>query len=636
MVNYLPASLAAWIKTAAVAALFALAATTGQADKSAPVSALKKPVPESTTDLRAIEDIVRDIAEKTAACSVGLSVGMAVASGVVVSEDGYVLTAAHVIGRPGRDVQITFPDGTIAAGKTLGLNVDVDGGLVKITDKGPWPYAPIVSPEEGPQPGDWCLATGHPGGFQDGRTAPVRLGRVIRVDEFTLRTDCVITEGDSGGPLFDMRGRVIGIHSRISEGTTVNLHVPALACLETWDRMQAGEVYTSAPSSRFLARFDIDQDGKITRAELPAGLLRRVFDRMAGEFGFDPKKSYTMDELKKAIDWNASSDQRFDPNRATYRMEQRSSSRDNSLARSRFVRGRAVLAAFRDSVHQASRCTVQIRCDGEKVALGTIVDSDGWILTKASRLTDKITCQLDKGQPWPARVVRADASYDLALLRVDATDLPAIKWSTSTELRPGSWLATPGVNGSVLSVGVVSVAERAIARTPGMLGVAVEDDEKGALITRVFANSGAARAGIKENDIVTRIMGQPVRDLSELKAAVQKYRVADVVKATIHRGDKQLEISVTLGMPQDMDFFRSQSNQLNGPLSRRRDDFPSAIQHDSVMRPTDCGGPIVDVSGNAVGVNVARADRTFTYAVPSHAVKALLARMKPDAPASSQ
>ena len=69
-------------------------------------------------------------------------------------------------------------------------------------------------------------------------------------------------------------------------------------------------------------------------------------------------------------------------------------------------------------------------------------------------------------------------------------------------------------------------------------------------------------------------------------------------------------------------------NRLNGPLNHRRDDFPSAIQHDSVLHPAQCGGPLVDISGKVVGINVARADRTVTYAVPGEPVIALVKKVK--------
>ena len=72
---------------------------------------------------------------------------------MIVSEDGYVLTAGHVIGQPGRDARIRLPDGRTFAGKTLGIHTSADGGLVKITEEGEWDYVEIISAKQAPKVG---------------------------------------------------------------------------------------------------------------------------------------------------------------------------------------------------------------------------------------------------------------------------------------------------------------------------------------------------------------------------------------------------------------------------------------------------------------------------------------------------
>ena len=56
--------------------------------------------------------------------------------------------------------------------------------------------------------------------------------------------------------------------------------------------------------------------------------------------------------------------------------------------------------------------------------------------------------------------------------------------------------------------------------------------------------------------------------------------------------------------------------------------FPTILQHDSVLRPTDCGGPLVDLDGRALGINIARAGRTESYAVPAEIVKPLVEKLR--------
>jgi serine protease Do len=190
--------------------------------------------------LKALQDRVRSLVEKLTPCTVNVQVGGAQGSGVIVSADGYVLTAAHVVGEPGRNVRFTFPDGTTARGKTLGVNREVDAGLMKINGEGTLPFAEIGESTELKR-GQWCLCLGHPGGYQRGRNPVARLGRVLSSRSGVLVTDCALIGGDSGGPLFDLEGKVVGIHSRISAPLTSNMHVPSSQYTAAWDRLVKGD-----------------------------------------------------------------------------------------------------------------------------------------------------------------------------------------------------------------------------------------------------------------------------------------------------------------------------------------------------------------------------------------------------------
>lgn len=204
-------------------------------------TALDKPAPETLEDLRVIQERTEAVAEKAAPATVALDLGIAgTGSGVVVSEDGYVLTAAHVIGDAGQLVQVRFPDGSTATGRTLGSDQQNDAGLVKLQGDGPWPFVPMAEPDT-LAPGDWVVALGHPGGFDEDRTVVVRLGRIVRVRKVVgLMSDCSLIGGDSGGPLFNTDGEVVGIHSRIGQSERTNIHVPISEYHTGWDRLAAG------------------------------------------------------------------------------------------------------------------------------------------------------------------------------------------------------------------------------------------------------------------------------------------------------------------------------------------------------------------------------------------------------------
>ena len=204
--------------------------------------------PSGVADLKAMQERVRKLTEKLVQCTVGVQVGQAQGSGVIVSKDGYVLTAAHVSGQPGRDVKFLMHDGKEFHGRTLGLNRTLDAGLMKIADAGELPSVEMGL-SDALKGGQWCLATGHPGGYQSDRKPVLRLGRVLWSDNSTITTDCTLVGGDSGGPLFDFEGKVIGINSRIAERIDSNMHVPVNTYKETWERMLKGDAWGHLPGN---------------------------------------------------------------------------------------------------------------------------------------------------------------------------------------------------------------------------------------------------------------------------------------------------------------------------------------------------------------------------------------------------
>src|SRR5262245_34581381 len=95
-------------------------------------AAFSKTVPETPQDLLAIQKHVQALVKKLHPATVGVRVGGASGSGVIVSKDGYVLTAGHVSGTPNRDAEIILSDGRKLKGKSLGRNQCIDSGMIKI------------------------------------------------------------------------------------------------------------------------------------------------------------------------------------------------------------------------------------------------------------------------------------------------------------------------------------------------------------------------------------------------------------------------------------------------------------------------------------------------------------------------
>ncbi len=206
------------------------------------IVALGSPLVASTTpssigELVEIQQRIQAVLIPCQRATVGIGDG---GSGVIVSADGLVLTAAHVSMRPGRRVTVRLHDGRRVTAETRGLNQFADAGLIQILDQGKWPFVEMsLAPRS--KAGDWCFALGHPSGFDLDRGPVLRVGRVIGAHALVMRTDCHLIGGDSGGPLFDLTGKVIGIHSRVSEEIDDNYHAPIAAFRRHWKLFQANE-----------------------------------------------------------------------------------------------------------------------------------------------------------------------------------------------------------------------------------------------------------------------------------------------------------------------------------------------------------------------------------------------------------
>lgn len=205
-----------------------------------------KLVPEGRKDLLVIQDALTGVLAKCRAATVCIEIGEGSGSGVIVSKDGLVLTAAHVSGRVGKKVKVKLEDGTELAAVTLGLVADSDAAMIRITDEGEYPFVEIDR-DDSLRLGDWVFSLGHSGGFDEKRGSVVRLGRLVRIANATLQSDCTLIGGDSGGPLFDLSGRLVAIHSRVGQQLQVNMHVPMKIYLDNWEGMMGSEFLGEGP-----------------------------------------------------------------------------------------------------------------------------------------------------------------------------------------------------------------------------------------------------------------------------------------------------------------------------------------------------------------------------------------------------
>jgi serine protease Do len=301
-----------------------------------------------------------------------------------------------------------------------------------------------------------------------------------------------------------------------------------------------------------------------------------------------------------------------------------------------YTGGSSVRKAFSEAVENARKSTVEVRSNGKPRALGTVVSTDGWVVTKASESRGQLTCRLSDGRDLPAKLVATNDANDLALLKLDAADLTAVEWETSGDPSIGQWVATAGVQSLPAAIGVVSADRRGIPyrRISGVLGIAVEDLNQPARIREVFEDGAGEKIGLKAGDYIERVAGQPAGTGSEFVDFVRGKDPGEQLELVIRRGEEKLTLVATLMHPDGIASMQTrvaEQNLMGGQLSPRRSGFDAVIQHDSVLRPHECGGPVVTLTGKAFGINVARAGRTETYALPADVLLPLIDEMKSQA-----
>lgn len=141
-------------------------------------------------------------------------------SGFITSEDGYILTAAHVV-ENATEIYVKLTDRREYVAKVVGADRRSDVALLKIDATG-LPKVAIGNPNK-LKVGEWVLAIGSPFGFENSATSGIvsAKGRSLPSESYVpfIQTDVAINPGNSGGPLFNLNGEVVGINSQIYSRT---------------------------------------------------------------------------------------------------------------------------------------------------------------------------------------------------------------------------------------------------------------------------------------------------------------------------------------------------------------------------------------------------------------------------------
>ena len=178
--------------------------------------------------------------------------GQSLGSGFFISADGYIVTNNHVVTPQGRgtveEITVTLPDGSEYEAELVGNDADSDLAVLKVSRGEDFPFVQFGDSTQA-RAGDWVVAIGNPFGLGGTVTSGI-ISSVLRTagagayDRY-IQTDAAINRGNSGGPLFDMQGNVIGINNAIlspSGGSVgVGFAIPAETAAPIVERLRRGE-----------------------------------------------------------------------------------------------------------------------------------------------------------------------------------------------------------------------------------------------------------------------------------------------------------------------------------------------------------------------------------------------------------
>lgn len=621
---------------------------------------------------------------------VGVSDGLGVGSGVIVSADGIVLTASHVVTSRGRrsrneEALITMEDGRQYKATILGKDRDADAAILRINDLPPdkagFPFAEMGRTTEC-RIGDYCFAMGHPGGFRREREAPVRVGRILSIGSRTIVSDCAILLGDSGGPLFDMNGKVIGIHSMITSLIIENRHVAIDSFRSDWDRLLAGDRWGHlrstdndlAESAFFGVQLKWKEFVPEVERVLPntpaekAGLKKgdillsvergRIADRLDLSTTLDLLEEEQTVELGILRDGKETTlalvtgddaaqietDDDDTPLRGSRRSNDPGKDREqeilDQLSENRSIgshekRAADALSLYAAAVKPNKNSVVSIRDGGLLMCLGTVMSADGYILTKASELHGAIDPEviLPNGRRFKAKELATDYAFDLMLLKVAATDLEPVTLDSSRPVAVGDLAVLQDGKGEALMPTVISVKTHEMeGANKAFMGIRMGEDNNGVTILHVLPGGAAQRNGLKQGDVIMSLNGRPVDHPATLAAAIGAYKPGDKISVRFMREDKirTIEIVLTPKFVNDdvmLPLYRDQ--QFEGQFaSTHAGGFPKAIQIDADVYPRQVGGPLLGLNGKTLGIVIARADRFPAFAIPADAVASVFEQLK--------
>lgn len=285
---------------------------------------------------------------------------------------------------------------------------------------------------------------------------------------------------------------------------------------------------------------------------------------------------------------------------------------------------------------KAGKSTVWIWAGGKRqLCLGTVIGDGSQVLAKWSEVAKArgmaLQCVGVKNQTYDASVLGVYEDEDLVLLQLKGAQLRPVTFSQNDSLALGQFLIAAGPGDVTLGLGVVSVKERVLRDSDqAYVGIAVENanDGAGVVVRQVADGSPASIAGLKEGDVIVSLAGKAVGSTAEFRAQLATFRPGDRVKLDCLRDGQSIAKEMNLAAKKPTGQFPQRRlevmERMGGEISQVRDGFPAVIQTDMVLHPEECGGPVLNLRGEVIGISAARAGRIRSYVIPAKTIAAML------------
>lgn len=492
-------------------------------------------------------------------------------SGVSITAEGHILTVAHAA-FPGKTYKLQFPNGKSILAIGLGRIGLYDAAILKIKEKGTWSYASLGRSGK-LKIGDPCIGISYPA-MLDQPLPTIRFGKIFSPvsERGFIESSCKMEPGDSGGPLFDFMGRVIGLRSYIYASEKNNFEVPVDVYRKYWTKLNLSVDYTDLS--------DLTED------------------------------VIAIDSLQESINLRGVTEEALTKNfKAT-----------TGIWITSIVNGKLqrVLATpfISESGHSGKR------------------NKQTYLVSKNSMVGENVKLELFRGEGVSINILDRDIDNDLVLIHVkgsslrEGIQLTERPGGLDIEFEDLGKFLISALPGHEYRISVLGSKFLSLSKffSVGFFGAGATFIDGHITLTNIANGSPAEKAGLKIYDQITGINNIGINMPKDYGAELSKYFPEEKISIQGVRDGAKFDLAVLLEFLPNWNSHAA--SQFNGGRSRRLDGFKRVLVHDPIITPDECGGPVYDADGSFYGINIARFSRTGTLIMPSALIYSFIDKVK--------